>query len=562
MAARDASTSRHGWWLLAVCSLAMVLLAAGIWVGLALAAHTGLKFSRTPTTCVVVLSVPAGSDAARAGFRTGDAVDLRLLPPGVRYYVQVSSFSVGDRVTLPLVRDGRTLRLTLTATQHVKPPWHTWLAFAGNFWVLLFAGIIAWRRPQDPQARLLSLFLSTMILGIVLSSVVWQTRWPAADAVVNAFSYAPTCASDALFVAYTMLFARPPSLARRTLAWIAYAACAAAALSGMSEIYADWSCNLDPNASLVGGSLSYLRETAPDIAALACAVAALAATRGAERTRMVWAMTSVGLWYVVTIAHSVVGALRPESASALSAAQNVANLVLPIGLTYSVLNRRLLDVGFAINQAAIFSSVSIIVVGLFMLGESVIGSWFSRVSHVTNLAIGTALVLGLGFSVRAIHNHVERVLDHVFFRKRHENEMAIRSFAESACDATDADALVRETQNALESHADAAFVTLALHDGGERYGDVGARDPAIVALHDRHKALDLGTLSTQLRGEFAYPMIARGQLVGALVLGPKRSGEPYAPDESHAIMQLALAVGAALHILTLARVLEERSLQT
>jgi hypothetical protein len=45
-------------------------------------------------------------------------------------------------------------------------------------------------------------------------------------------------------------------------------------------------------------------------------------------------------------------------------------------------------------------------------------------------------------------------------------------------------------------------------------------------------------------------------LVGALVLGPKRSGESYAPDESNAIMQLAREVGAALHILTLATVLQ------
>ncbi len=41
-------------------------------------------------------------------------------------------------------------------------------------------------------------------------------------------------------------------------------------------------------------------------------------------------------------------------------------------------------------------------------------------------------------------------------------------------------------------------------------------------------------------------MIARGRLVGALVLGPKRSGESYAPDESHAMMHLAHSVGGAL----------------
>jgi hypothetical protein len=192
-----------------------------------------------------------------------------------------------------------------------------------------------------------------------------------------------------------------------------------------------------------------------------------------------------------------------------------------------------------------------------MLGEWLIGNWLGRMSHATDLTISAALVLALGFSVRIIHSRVERVLDRIFFRKRHDDETAILHFAEQAADATDAATLVRETKETLETHADAQFVTLAMGDGNGHYGDVSESDPAIVALHDRHNALDLKKVSTQLRGEFAYPMIARGQLVGVLVLGPKRSGDNYAPDESHAIMRLAHEVGHALRFLTLERVLQD-----
>ncbi len=54
-----------------------------------------------------------------------------------------------------------------------------------------------------------------------------------------------------------------------------------------------------------------------------------------------------------------------------------------------------------------------------------------------------------------------------------------------------------------------------------------------------------------LRGEFAYPMVARGRLTGVVVLGPKRSAEPYAPDESDAIAHLAHGAGLALDALAL-----------
>jgi hypothetical protein len=45
-------------------------------------------------------------------------------------------------------------------------------------------------------------------------------------------------------------------------------------------------------------------------------------------------------------------------------------------------------------------------------------------------------------------------------------------------------------------------------------------------------------------------MVARGHLVGAIILGPKRSGDPYAPDESDAILHLAHGVGGAFDVLS------------
>ena len=56
-----------------------------------------------------------------------------------------------------------------------------------------------------------------------------------------------------------------------------------------------------------------------------------------------------------------------------------------------------------------------------------------------------------------------------------------------------------------------------------------------------------------LRGEFAFPMISRGALVGVLVCGAKHNGETYAPDESEALLALAHGVGTALDVLSAQR---------
>lgn len=95
----------------------------------------------------------------------------------------------------------------------------------------------------------------------------------------------------------------------------------------------------------------------------------------------------------------------------------------------------------------------------------------------------------------------------------------------------------------LLRHAEASSVNVLLDNGCGQYGTVNENDPALVSLRTDHTRVDLHALQTTISGEWAYPMVARGRLAGALVLGPKRSQESYAPDESAAIAQLALIDG-------------------
>lgn len=85
--------------------------------------------------------------------------------------------------------------------------------------------------------------------------------------------------------------------------------------------------------------------------------------------------------------------------------------------------------------------------------------------------------------------------------------------------------LIARTIGVLERHADASFARLALSDRNGTYAGVSENDPAIVSLRTWHRKLDLHGVDTQLTGEFAYPIVSRGRLVGVLLVGPKRSQE-------------------------------------
>ena len=125
----------------------------------------------------------------------------------------------------------------------------------------------------------------------------------------------------------------------------------------------------------------------------------------------------------------------------------------------------------------------------------------------------------------------------------------MQQFAREAAFITDRDVLLDRATSVLETRAGASSVAFLLDDGAGPYGGVDENDPALVTLRASHDVVDLHGVDSALKGEFAYPMLARGRLVGALVLGPRSNGESYAPDESQAIAQVAHGVGVALDLL-------------
>jgi hypothetical protein len=561
----DSSTLRWRRGLLTICAIGFLLCAFSLFQVYTWYGRVGW-YTPNPTAVPfhdVVSGIVPGSPAANAGIKAGDVFDLHRASATARWRFR-ARWLADHPLTYVVLRGATQQRVTLRPKRW--PNRSRWSWYVGALGALIFATLIAWRRPWLVEARLLCLFLIAEVMSICLDSYAWVTPWAGLDFGVAMVGQLFGDLAIALLIAYTLLFGRPLSTMRKAIAAFSFVILGFDLLLTWATFVGTWTGAFDLFGGPIGGTtLLYRWDSFATYMLVPIAVGtAFSAARGRERPLLVWTTATlvvsdfVGATLNITL-------ILPMAAPALLIdplidISNIAQFLTPFAIGYALLHRRLLDIGFVLNQAAVFSGVSLIIVGLFMLGEWLIGSWLGRMSHATNLAISVALVLTLGFSVRVIHSRMERVLDRVFFRKRHDDEMAIRDFAQQAADAGDASTLVRETKDTLEKHADAEYVTLAMDDGSGRYGGVSESDPAIVALQGRHSALDLKTLSTQLQGEFAYPMIARGHLVGALVLGPKRSGDNYAPDESHAIMQLALAVGGALRILNLEKLLQDHHL--
>ena len=431
--------------LLALCALGLVQ----VGFMLAMKLHVSdVGFHAQPTAVPYVDRIvvePAGA-AAASGLLTGDLLDTRALDPAARW--RLASYArLGDPLTVPIERDGAQHVFTIVTNAAVPITWDQWMFFATQVWIAAFCALLAWRRPGSSEVRVLALFY---LLSSVLGQSGWVTQSAYFDIAARSVDSVILWGSFGLIVVYAQLFGRPISTFRRVLGWLAYA-----------SILTTLGIMLTHNVALLTGLADpfvplRVRRSLLLVASMLPLFAAIGAARGAERTRVVWATVALAPVCLWTAATDVVPALVPMR----DIVTNVGFFVMPCVLTYSLLNRRLTDIGFIVNRAAIFTAVSVVLVGSFVLVEWLLTDWLRDASHTTNVLFGAGLALALGFSMRFVHARVDRVVDGVFFRKRHEDEEAIRTFAYEAPYITDAATLLERAASILDRHTNASFVEI------------------------------------------------------------------------------------------------------
>lgn len=483
-------------------------------------------------------AVAVSDPALRAGFRVGDRVDVRELyradgfanpVPGVPYRMIAH-------------RGARTIAATVIPVQVPLDPSQLERLIA-VFWSLGFVALITIRGAPTRENAL----LITILLALAMVSSLDRMQWPDSRLTFLAgATLSPICWSVAnvALVLYAGCFGRPLSTLRKVLAAIVYVGVpldlGSALIGGSAALLYPWT---DPNGgilngSFLGGALNWHQL----FSALLCVAVAIPAARLDERQRLAWVGASltpyllgvaVGTYFVRTFGASAL-------VSTSFAVQNASFFFIPAGLTYAALAKRMFDVGFVVNRAAVFGAVSLVVIGAFVLVEWALGTWFENASHATSLAVNAGLALVLGLSIRFVHRKIDQAVDNLFFRRRHENETALRRFAREAGFFTDERTLVDRAVATLLAHSEATTAQVILADATD------PNDAACVAMRAWHEPINLNGYETSLKGDIAFPMLAHGTFVGTVVCGPKRTGELYAPDEIEAMRELAHGVGVAI----------------
>ena len=385
--------------------------------------------------------------------------------------------------------------------------WYGQIANAGVLWMLVFSALLAWRRPENPEARALSLVLTLANIGLSFEAQNWLTPWPVLDAGLNGLSWPVASLGIVLLTTYAMLFARPANALRRTLARASYAVAAVCSTLGLL-----WPVAVMSQVPLLN---AISRDQLSDLAAspvywlpLACLLATIPQTRGAERARIMWASIPLfPLYFFNALPESL---LDDKFQTWVLYGINVMLFLAPLGLTYSLLSRRLLDVGFALNRAAVFAVTSLLLAGLFAGLQWAANAFLAGIVRVHNVVVDMTIVIVVYYAMRVSRRQTDAVVSRLFFAARNRRLEALREIANMVDEISDAESVAPLTVEYLRSQAN--IEAAAFWQGS---GETPAFAPNV-----------------------AFPMLVRRQVRGTLFCRPPDDGE-FAPDEVFALEQLA-----------------------
>jgi hypothetical protein len=516
-----------------------------------------------PFTLAAIDVIPNGA-AARAGIRVGDRFDLRRQSLDGR--VGLLWQPVANRpVAYVVQRDGASLTAVVTASSMWDQ--NAWLKIPFSLiegTSLLFlmgcALLIALRRSTSFNARAVVLFLALFVSGRAIRPQTIVIPNATLYVLLGMLSEVLTFAAFCVLIALAANFGeRKPW--RRGLELLAYAVNAGVFAVGLAGCWAVYSMAFDPLPIVFGSAWSFFFALVATLLIALVAVAAVVSTPRSERPRAGWLLLPLPVSVTIsTLFDSIAGfgyswTLLITLVSFIS----IAALAGAALVTYALLGRRVLDVGFVLSRTIVVAIVSLIVLVSFILLEWALGTVLAGASHATGIAANVALALALGLSMTFIHRRVDDAVDRLMFRKRHDDERALHDFAREAAFVTDPESLLDRAIENVRDHTDARAAALMVRqNGGYRavrsFGDApaqaGENDAAVLALKAWHKPLDPHRYTTVLFGDLALPMSARGQLLGIVLCGERAGGEVYAPDEIEALTQFAFGVGSALDTLT------------
>jgi sigma-B regulation protein RsbU (phosphoserine phosphatase) len=258
----------------------------------------------------------------------------------------------------------------------------------------------------------------------------------------------------------------------------------------------------------------------------------------------------------------------------------VALFLLPLTLGYAVSARQVLDVPVILKRGARFLLVQRGAMGLLLLvggaigvglADGVSGLLEGRIRAATILAVIVGLACGtlLVWAGALLHQRIKDRIDRSLFREMYRTQQILRDLGTEIQSATTVEDLAlrleRQIEQALVPSSFALYLTcgenlrIARGEVEEDLAEIPLSQPLVPESSGTGRGVDespylhpIGSLHhvAELGPDCVVPIECGKSLLGLLVLGPRRSDEPYSDEDKSLLTSAARQAGQVLERLS------------
>ncbi len=228
-------------------------------------------------------------------------------------------------------------------------------------------------------------------------------------------------------------------------------------------------------------------------------------------------------------------------------------VLLPFSLAFTILKYKLMDVDLIINRSLVYSFLTMVTVGVYLLSIEGLKQIFAGPARPGRgwVPVGAAVIAAVAFA--PARNRIQVLVDKAFFRRGYDYRRAVSGFNAAAEKACGAGELLDLLENTLADILPVEKVGgLVLEPGDGPPGIVLRRglDDAAVSLLARRP--ESGASWTDVRPEVpgyevTLPLpLVEGAPAGWVFVGRKKSGLKFTDEDRELLETLAVETAAAL----------------
>jgi signal transduction histidine kinase len=251
-----------------------------------------------------------------------------------------------------------------------------------------------------------------------------------------------------------------------------------------------------------------------------------------QRKQAKWLFLGIGTGTIpVFFLHTIPSVLGTEIPYGRFSAYTLILILLCYGT--AILRYKLVDIELVLNRSSVYAVVSSVAVAVYLLSSQVLGEIFSTISPRAEIAARLISILLVALLFAPLRHRVQEFIDKFFYQRRYKYRHTLLNLSEALSTVLRLDELGETLLTQLNEVLQPEFAALLLRRGSEHqiYRQAGDRGKLSAALRE----LDVESIRDRperiIDSNLAIPLVSKGNLVGAILLGGKLSGKRYNAED-------------------------------